>query len=250
MNWYYVHGGEQTGPIDDAGIAALAQAGTIGPDTMVWREGMAQWQRYDTVTPPVPPPARTENTAGGSAICVECGTLVPLDEMVAYGDSWICAACKPVFFQRLKEGAALPRQLRYAGFWIRVGAYLIDGLILGAANMAIGAAMGGLAATPQPEPGVVMPGMMVLSWLVSLALGITYMTWFVGKFGATPGKMACGLKIVRGDGGAVTYGRAFGRYWALALSSLTFCIGFLMVAFDDEKRGLHDRLCDTRVVRK
>ena len=56
--------------------------------------------------------------------------------------------------------------------------------------------------------------------------------------------------ICNADGSAVTYGRAFGRYWGQALSSLILGIGFLMVAFDDEKRGLHDRLCDTRVIRK
>ena len=68
--------------------------------------------------------------------------------------------------------------------------------------------------------------------------------------GGTPGKMACGLKIIRSDGSALSYGRAIGRYFATMLSSFTLGIGYLMVAFDDEKRALHDRVADTRVIYK
>ena len=72
----------------------------------------------------------------------------------------------------------------------------------------------------------------------------------VGKHGATPGKMACGLKVVSPDGGPVSYGKACGRFFAEMLSGLTLGIGYIMVAFDDEKRALHDRICNTRVIRK
>ena len=75
-----------------------------------------------------------------------------------------------------------------------------------------------------------------------------YETWFVGRWGATPGKMACGMKVVRADGSKVTYLRAFGRYWGKALSRLTFMIGYVIALFDQEKRALHDWICDTRVV--
>ncbi len=43
MNWYYAAGGQQQGPIDDAQLDALIQSGTVTPDTLVWREGMANW---------------------------------------------------------------------------------------------------------------------------------------------------------------------------------------------------------------
>jgi uncharacterized RDD family membrane protein YckC len=85
--------------------------------------------------------------------------------------------------------------------------------------------------------------------LLSIVLGFGYVTFFLGRYGATPGKMACGLKVVRPDGDGISYARAFGRMWAEYLSSLIFCIGYLMVAFDNEKRSLHDRICDTRVVK-
>jgi len=81
-------------------------------------------------------------------------------------------------------------------------------------------------------------------------IGVTYATFFIGKYAATPGKMACKLKVVTSDGGQVSYARAFGRYFAEFLSAIIFFIGYIMAAFDEEKRALHDRICDTRVIKK
>ena len=75
-------------------------------------------------------------------------------------------------------------------------------------------------------------------------------TWLIGKYGATLGKMACGIRVVRPDGSPVTYLRAFGRYWAKFLSGIMLLIGYIIAAFDAEKRALHDHICDTRVVYK
>jgi uncharacterized RDD family membrane protein YckC len=68
-------------------------------------------------------------------------------------------------------------------------------------------------------------------------------------YGATPGKMALGLKIVRPDGGPISAGRAVGRYFAEILSALTLMIGYMMAGWDSEKRALHDRIADTRVIK-
>ena len=85
--------------------------------------------------------------------------------------------------------------------------------------------------------------------LLLYALGIAFETYFLGRFGATPGKMACGLKVVRPDGEKITYGRAFGRTLASLLSGMIIYIGYIIAAFDEERRTLHDRICDTRVVK-
>ena len=90
---------------------------------------------------------------------------------------------------------------------------------------------------------------MPLLIIAQYAIPAAYDTWFVGKYGATPGKMACNLKVVVEDGERVTYMRAFGRHFAKLLSSMILAIGFIMAAFDDQKRTLHDRICETRVVR-
>ena len=62
--------------------------------------------------------------------------------------------------------------------------------------------------------------------------------------------MVLGLKVVRPDGGPVSLGRAIGRYFAKILSAIILLIGFIMAGFDREKRGLHDILVDTRVIKK
>jgi uncharacterized RDD family membrane protein YckC len=61
--------------------------------------------------------------------------------------------------------------------------------------------------------------------------------------------MACGLKVVRPDGEKISYARACGRFFAEFVSSLTLAIGYIIAAFDGEKRSLHDRICDTRVIK-
>ena len=86
--------------------------------------------------------------------------------------------------------------------------------------------------------------------IIQLGIPIAYETWFIGKFAATPGKMACRIKVVNADGSRVSYLKALGRYFAKILSGIALLIGYIMVAFDSEKRGLHDHICNTRVIRK
>jgi uncharacterized RDD family membrane protein YckC len=62
--------------------------------------------------------------------------------------------------------------------------------------------------------------------------------------------MAVGLKIVTAEGTPITMMRAFGRAWAEQLSGLVCNIGYILAAFDSEKRALHDHICSTRVVFK
>ena len=49
MNWYYVDGGRQAGPVDDAGLYALLAAGKITNETLVWREGLTDWQPFSAI---------------------------------------------------------------------------------------------------------------------------------------------------------------------------------------------------------
>ena len=72
----------------------------------------------------------------------------------------------------------------------------------------------------------------------------------IGKYGATVGKMAMKIRVVTAEGQKVSYLRALGRYFAKLLSGMILMIGYLMAAFDDEKRALHDRICNTRVISK
>jgi hypothetical protein len=57
MHWYYLLNGQRQGPVDDAGLELLVRQGTVQDDTLVWREGLAEWQPYGSVKPkPAAPP--------------------------------------------------------------------------------------------------------------------------------------------------------------------------------------------------
>jgi hypothetical protein len=109
MNWYYVDNGKQAGPIEDLQLQQLASAGVIQPDTLVWREGMANWQPYIQVAPAgvgaaVPPPMAAPALGPDEVICAECRQVFPRQDTIAYGTVNVCASCKPIFIQKLSEG--------------------------------------------------------------------------------------------------------------------------------------------------
>ena len=66
---------------------------------------------------------------------------------------------------------------------------------------------------------------------------------------ATPGKMACGIKVTDLDGRRISFGRATGRFFGKILSTLILLIGFLMQPFTARKQALHDILAGTLVVK-
>jgi uncharacterized RDD family membrane protein YckC len=258
MPWYYAEGAAQTGPVTDDEFGDLVRNGKIRAETLVWREGMASWQPYYSVAPaasnaliPPPPTVPAAPLAAHEVLCQHCGKVVAKENAIQYGAAWVCADCKPLFVQKLREGASVPLgEGQYAGFWIRVGAKLIDGLILGVVLVLpfviyLFRVMAGGA--PDPQQQIVAQIIFQLGyWLVMIGFN----TFFVGKFAATPGKMACGLRVIMSDGSRVSYGRACGRSLAEILSGLICNIGYIIAAFDDQKRALHDHICDTRVVRK
>ncbi|MGP8246278.1 MAG: RDD family protein [Bryobacteraceae bacterium] len=193
--------------------------------------------------------------------CSECGRPTAPDELAHFGERLICGSCKDTFAQKLREGVAPAAAVTFAGFWIRVGAYLIDAVILMVAQGAVQMAFFPRLLRPEmqvqpsstPEEALAAfgstLGVFAMSILASMVVWLLYEGFFVARFAATPGKMALGLKVVRPNGGPVGVGRAFCRYPAKIVSSIPLLIGFIMVAFDSEKRGLHDMICDTRVVR-
>ncbi len=98
-----------------------------------------------------------------------------------------------------------------------------------------------------PAEIAVLPPIPMAVFLLLLNGG--YLTLFTAATGQTIGKMACGLRVVPAGDGTLTVGRALVRVAALLASALPAGLGLLPVAFDDGRRGLHDRLAGTRVVR-
>jgi uncharacterized RDD family membrane protein YckC len=180
--------------------------------------------------------------------CSQCGQAKLEQELAHFGDILVCGSCKPAYAQGLSEGIATQGAFHYAGFWIRFVASVIDGLIVGFASVAVQSIL-----LPGLRSNASLAGKglaIAIAYVVGMAIGATYEGLFVYKFGATPGKMVLGLKVVRPDGGPVSLGRAVGRYFAKILSAIILLIGYIMAGFDREKRALHDMLLDTRVIKK
>ena len=183
---------------------------------------------------------------------------MPTSQLNTFGDVSVCAQCRPAYDQRMREGGSSGR--RFGGFWIRFGALIIDGIILAVVGtivrIPLGLAMGGvgLSMSRNPDPNQIFAalpaimGLVGLTWLIQMALSLAYEVYFLSTRGATPGKMALGLKVIRADGSGISAGLAAGRFFAKYLSFLTLCIGFIIAAFDREKRSLHDHICQTRVI--
>jgi uncharacterized RDD family membrane protein YckC len=130
----------------------------------------------------------------------------------------------------------------YAGFWIRGVALTIDGILLQIMLWPVGVGLKSLMLSPI----LILP----LSTLINMTIGASYSIFFVTKLNATPGKLLFGKKIVTATGEPLSLKHATTRHFATILSSLSMGIGYLMAAFDEEHRALHDRICNTRVVAK
>ena len=134
----------------------------------------------------------------------------------------------------------------YAGFWIRVGASLIDTILVMVVTLPLATAIFGKAYWDSES---LVAGLwdVVLSYILP---AIAVIVFWVYK-SATPGKMITNLIIVDAEtGGKPSTGQFIGRYFAYYLSAIPLMLGFIWVAFDKRKQGWHDKLAGTVVIRK
>lgn len=241
MNWYYGENGKQVGPVSEEQLLELAQKDVVKPETLVWRAGMENWRAFRetglAVPPPlVPAPEKAPETVAPAAaerrLCNSCGRLFETGNPAQFGEAAICPDCKPAWVQRFSQGIPAPGSYRYAGFWIRVVAQMIDGIITStvpgvaylvlfgsswAALMKASAEAGARGTQPDPAAMAELMYPMMASirtfQLLALVAGVAYSVYFLVKFGATPGKMAVGIQVIRADGGPVGIGLAIGRFF-------------------------------------
>jgi len=158
-----------------------------------------------------------------SRICPSCGNSVN-------PGANFCAWCRT----QLRDDVALAhRKVEYAGFWIRLLAQLIDSTIMGfiASIIVFG-----------------VKDLFTALFLLSF-LGPAYILGFWITQGATPGKMALGLRITTDDRDPLGPIGAIIRYVGYSVCGLTLGFGYLMIAFTAEKRGLHDFIAGTMVIK-
>ncbi|HPA50641.1 MAG TPA: RDD family protein [Thermoanaerobaculia bacterium] len=245
ISWFVSRDGQPAGPFSEAELVTAALAGEIGPDTLVWHEGMPAWTRLiDEPSAPSLPGISRRMTD-----CSECRRSVPLDETVPFRGHTFCAACKPVVLMRIEEGLPPCQGPAFARFGTRLSARFVDMLGLWIVTTAIQIPIVGIPLITQITPD--SPGFWVrqiAAMLVGVAGNAAYYIVLHGRSGQTLGKRLMRIRVVRADGSPLGFGKATSRFFADMLSSMTLFIGYLMAAFDEEHRALHDRLCDTRVV--
>jgi len=240
MNWYYALNGQQLGPVSEQEILQLASQGTLSAGSLIWRDGMGDWQPLSTALP------------------AALATASPAAPQI--GGFAVPEAQKDLVVQQMREGVspALPGALNYAGFWIRFVAKFIDNLVLIffvlilMGLLGVGLYAAGVPIEPSQDPNTPPPTgfviLMIAYYLFAFGFQIAYPAIMVAKYGATWGKMALGLKVVNDDGSKLSTGKSWGRGFAELVNQFTCAIGYIIAGFDSEKRALHDHICSTRVI--
>jgi uncharacterized RDD family membrane protein YckC len=155
--------------------------------------------------------------------------------------------------------------LRYAGFWIRFLAYIVDAIIIDIPVFAVAYALiaptipniscsnvdNGLGATVQCTGLNQLTSTFWLIALVGFVIGGVYFVVMWSRFGQTLGQKLCGLRVVdAATGERIPLGRAVGRYIGFLVSAWVLYIGLIWVAGDSQKQGWHDKMASTFVVRR
>jgi len=300
--WYYSdEERNRHGPLEPAQMIERHQRGELGPDTLVWRDGLSQWRPWRELAgeliaapgfAPAADPAAAERASAERTAAAVAAAIGQADAQAdarahidpAPGGGAVSAAPSPAATPAAAtDPAATPapsdphspysapraavaegsqvvqgQEVVAAGFWRRVAAYVIDSTLVGVAYYSLFTALLLLVfllgvvgdSTRWLESGNAMS---VLMMVFGYGLyGLISVGYYAGmessSMQATLGKLAVGIKVVDAHGARLTRGRALGRWAASFVSYATLGVGYLMVAFTEHKRGLHDLVASTQVV--
>jgi uncharacterized RDD family membrane protein YckC len=132
--------------------------------------------------------------------------------------------------------------LEYAGFWIRLGAAVFDMVVIVVLLFILYSLVFAFSVEINERRIFILA---VASALIKIAYFIGFWIWR----GQTPGKMIAGIKIIRTDSSPLEWMHAVLRYFGYIVSFVTVFMGFIWIAFDERKQGLHDKIADTYVVK-
>jgi uncharacterized RDD family membrane protein YckC len=143
----------------------------------------------------------------------------------------------------------------YAGFWLRLVAYVIDSLVLGIfVGFAILMPLMQRAGVSADNPWVLFTGqsrqIAAINMLVTMAAWIYWALMESSPWQATLGKKALGLVVTDLEGRRISFARASGRYFGKIISTIILGIGYFMAGFTEKKQTLHDILAGCLVKRK
>lgn len=132
--------------------------------------------------------------------------------------------------------------VEFAGFGARLVAYIVDTIVITLIIIALAIAAGLLV--------IALPILSIAPILAIIAVPLLYFPYYWQKSGQTPGKKMMGIKVVRDtDGGPLTWGTAIIRLVGYWVSGLVFYLGYIWVFIDKRKRGWHDLIASTVVIK-
>ena len=242
MKWFYIDtsitdGDRRQGPYSIDEIRDFVNEGKIKDETLVWHTGEANWKAWKDFPEASEPPEPTEEELLKQTI----ETLLQ---------------------------SKLNRK-RYAGFFVRANAFIIDNLILsivGALFLYVMSLAGMLdlnavseivnqyidnpASTELVSKALELPGMSTFFTIWSVVQAI-YFIVFHAVWGATPGKKLLHIHVEMANGEKLSWAFSFFRFVASIVTQATlifYGLGYLIVLIDPQKRALHDHIARTRVV--
>ena len=204
----------------------------------------------------------------GMSFCSSCGQPVvalpttPSGVPATYSSPVVAPAGGVPVYASAPIAVALPSP--YAGFWLRVVAHLIDGLVIGVvfgilcligiAFVGMGALRTAIEGLDNPDAGLPIA---IIGMFIFVGIAAVFASWIYFAYmesspnQGTLGKMALGLIVTDLEGRRISFGRATGRYFAKVITGMIpFGIGYMMAGFTEKKQALHDMIVGTLVLRK
>lgn len=239
-NWYYSIDGKNHGPRSFIDMKRLVKDQMIKPDTLVWNEQLADWMAAQETELATLFGAGGTIDVAGRHHCAVCGKNFIQSELINLNGTLTCAGCKPQLLRMMQAGGTSLGNVTFAGFWIRFVATWLDGFVILGIQLVLGIIIGIMSKGNGGE---------LIKIVSNFSISFFYVVSMIALKGATLGQMAVKIRTINADGTTqISWAKSIGRYFAYQLSGILLCIGFIMIAFDNEKRGLHDMICATRVV--
>lgn len=184
------------------------------------------------------------DVTGGAESCPACGESIPgpssAPQNIASPAAGFAAARRPV---------------AYAGFWLRLVAYLIDSVLVAIAVLfVVVLPLMQRAGIPIENAQVLLTGTSRQVFAINLAAAVAqWLYWSVmesSAWQATLGKRMLGLRVTDLAGRRISLARASGRYFGKIISTLLLLFGFVMAGFTQKKQALHDMMAGCLVLKK
>lgn len=218
--WYYAENGQSVGPVTMWELRELVDTGTIAKSCPICKEGEDRWVKASVVFP----------------------------------SFWRSDAPRDASPENLGAAASVV-SMAYAGFWLRLIAFVIDSILIGLISIIPAFILGLSLGVQMGATGFDIESISVMGQLLG-----TVVQFFVGwiycaatessSSQATPGKRALGIFVADLRGNRIGFGQASGRYFGKILSSMLLCIGYLMAGVTERKQALHDLMAGTLVLKR